>query len=123
MRCGGCAGEDGIHAEGRQGLRAQEGVDQGHVLQYAVRVHIADGLVQHGVAEAEGRLGELQRDGGVDRRIIALETVLVGIVGLAAIEAATHRLGELGEDDPLILSDVHDARGLEILFLGPGAVG
>ena len=55
----------------------QEGLHQRDLLELPVCVDIADRLVEHRMAEAIDRLGELHRDRGVDVGIVAVEAVLV----------------------------------------------
>ena len=93
--------------------RVQEGREQRHLLRVARAVGERDRLIDHRVADAIHRAGELVRDAGVDVRIVAGEAVR------RTGDGAGHRLGELGEHDALVFGRLDDLRGLEDLFVAP----
>jgi hypothetical protein len=70
------------------------------------------------MAEPVRGLGEFNRDGGIDGRVISFEPVFVVI-----IQSARHRGSEFGEHHALIFRDVHDPRGFEIFRLAPASAG
>ena len=86
--------------------RVQEPVEQRDVVARAVRVDARDVFVEHRVAEAVDRVGEL----GGDRRV---DVGLVERERLERVDRRLHLAGELLEHEVLVLHLGHEAGRLE----------
>ena len=97
--------------------RVQEGVEQRHLRRRAVRPHDRHRLRDQRMAEAVGGTGEFVADARIDVGVVAVPA-MVARVTVGTAQTAEQLVGELLEDDALVVGLVQHLGRLEHLLHG-----